>query len=188
MAKYIKLSGGQFAEEATVLGATTSAANEGLVPELNAAGQINPALLNAAITGANKIPILDGNGRLDASTMPAGFGVDQNVVLATEALSAGDFVNVHAGGVRKADAATNKPAHGFVLSAVANGAQANVIAEGTNTAVSGLTMGPVWLSATTPGAATNTPPSGTGKLVQPLGKAVSATAVNFQQGPVTVLA
>lgn len=188
MAKYLKLSNGVFAEEATVVGTTTSAANAGLVPELNASGQLNAALLGAAATGAGKIPILDGNGRLDATTMPAGFGVDQNLITATEALSAGEFVNVHAGGVRKADAATNKPAHGFVLSAVANGAQATVVAEGTNTSVSSLTMGPVWLSATTPGAATNTPPTGAGKIVQPLGTAVSSSAVNFQQGPVTVLA
>ena len=188
MAKYLKLAGGIFAEEATVVGATTSAANAGLVPELNASGQLNPALINAATTGANKIAMLDANGRLDATTMPAGFGVDQNIVTATEALSAGDFVNIHAGGVRKADAATNKPAHGFVLVGVANGAAATVIAEGTNTSVSGLAMGPVWLSATTPGAATNTPPTGTGKIVQSLGAAVSPTAVNFQQGPVTLLA
>lgn len=188
MAKFLKLLGGIFAEEATVVGATTSAANAGLVPELNANGQLNAALINAATTGANKVALLDGNGRLDASTMPAGFGVDQNLITATEALSAGDFVNVHAGGVRKADAATNKPAHGFVLASVANGAQANVVAEGTNTAVTGLTMGPVWLSATTPGAATNTPPSGSGKIVQPLGAAVSPTSINYQQGPVTLLA
>lgn len=188
MTKYLKTSNGGFAEESTVLGATTSAANEGLVPELNADGQLNPALLNAAPTGANKIPVLDGNGRLDVTTMPSGFGLDANIITATEALSAGDFVNIWSGGVRKADAATNKPAHGFVLSAVSNGGAATVQAEGTNTAVTGLTLGPVWLSASTPGAATNAPPSGAGKIVQTLGSAVSATAVNFQTGPVILLA
>jgi hypothetical protein len=188
MAKYLKIASGGFAEEATVVGATTSAANQGLVPELNALGTLNPALVGAAATGAGKIPILDGNGRLDSTTMPAGFGVDQNIVTASETLSAGDFVNVWSGGVRKADAATNKPAHGFVLSAVANAASATVVAEGTNTAITGLTLGPVWLSASTPGAATNNPPTGTGKIVQAIGVAVSTTAVNFQQGPSTLLA
>ncbi|RYF41284.1 MAG: hypothetical protein EOO27_46505, partial [Comamonadaceae bacterium] len=38
---------------------------------------------------------------------------------------------------------TGKEAHGFVLEAVANGAQANVYFEGTNTQVTGQTPGPV---------------------------------------------
>lgn len=188
MTKYLKLSGGAFAEEATVVGATTSGANAGLVPELNASGILNPALLNAALNGANRILMLDGAGKADPSIMPNGFGVDANIVTATEALSAGDFVNVHSGGVRKADASNNRPAHGFVTAAVASAGAATVVAEGTNTGLAGLTLGPVYLSATTPGAATSTPPSGAGKIVQPLGVAVSTTAVNFQQGPVTLLA
>lgn len=188
MPKYLKTANGGFAEEATVVGVTTSAANAGLIPELNANGQINPALINAAVTGAFKVPLLDANGRLDAATMPSGYGDDQNIVTATEALSAGDFVNIHSGGVRKADASTNKPAHGFVLASVASGQPATVMSEGTNTSVSGLTMGPVWLSTTTPGAAQSTPPSGSGKLMQPIGAAVSATAINFQQHIPTLLA
>ncbi len=188
MAKFLKLLGGIFAEEESVVGATTSAANAGKLPELNASGTLNPALLNASTTGPSKVVQLDGSGKLDPSVIPSGFGVDANVLTASEALSAGDFVNIWSGGVRKADASTNKPAHGFVASAVANGGSATVIAEGTNTSVSGLTTGPVWLSGTTPGAASNTPPTGTGKIVQPIGTAVASGAVNFQQGPVTLLA
>lgn len=141
---------------------------------------------------AGKVVALDGTGRLDSSMMPVGIGADTNTATATEALSAGNFVNIWNNGgvvsVRKADAATNKEAHGFVLASVALGAAATIFSEGSNTGLTGLTPGSrYYLSATTPGAATSTPPSAAGQIVQFVGVAVSTTAVNFEAGdPITL--
>jgi hypothetical protein len=142
---------------------------------------------------AGKIPALDSTGRLPTNMMPSGIGADTQVIQASEALAAGDLVNIHNvtgnARVRKADAATaGKEAHGFVLAAVASGANATVYFEGTNAQVTGQTPGPVYLSATTPGLATGTPPAASGNVVQRVGLAVSATAVNFEQGAAVTLA
>lgn len=133
---------------------------------------------------ANKVPSLDAAGKLDATMMPTGIGADTAVVTASEALSAGDWVNIwsNAGAfaVRKADASVaGKEAHGFVIAAVANAAAATVYFEGSNTSVTGQTPGKVYLS-TTPGVGTPTPPAGAGNVVQLVGFAVSATTVNAQ--------
>lgn len=148
---------------------------------------------SAGAANAGDIPALDDTGRLDASMMPTGIGADTAVVQASEALAAGDYVNVWSSAgsfrVRKADASTSgKEAHGFVLSAVASGANATVYFEATNTQVTGQTPGPVWLSAATPGAGTSAAPTGTGNVQQRIGFATSATAVNFQSQPPIVLA
>lgn len=140
---------------------------------------------------ADKIPALDGNGRLDASMMPTGIGADTAVIQASEALAAGDLVNVHNSGgarVRKADASTvGKEAHGFVLAGVGSGANATVYFEGANGQVTGLTPGVVYLS-TTPGLATNTVPTAPGNVVQRVGLATAATSLNFESSPPITLA
>ena len=111
--------------------------------------------------------------------------------ITSEALAAGDLVNIwNSGGAkaRKADATTaGKEAHGFVLAAFGSGVPAAVYFEGTNTAVTGLTPGPQFLN-TTAGAASSTAPSGSGNVVQRVGVAVSATAFNFQLYSPIVLA
>jgi hypothetical protein len=162
----------------------------------NGTGGLAEFEASAASTGApdaGKIPALDASGRLDSSLMPTGIGADTQVIQASEALAAGDLVNIHnvAGNarVRKADAATaGKEAHGFVLAAVGSGANATVYFEGTNAQVTGQTPGPVFLSAATPGLATTTPPAASGNVVQRIGVAVSATAINFEQGAAVTLA
>ena len=140
---------------------------------------------------SGKIPHLDGNGRLPSTMMPTGIGADTATIAASEALAAGDFVNVwNSSGakVRKADASVaGKEAHGFVLAAVSNGANATVYFEGTNDQVTSQTPGVVYLSAATAGLATATAPSGTGQVVQRLGFAISATAINFQSAVPIVL-
>ncbi len=166
MAKYLKNNAGTTQEEATV-GTSGGAGDSG------------------------KIPHLDGNGRIDTSFMPTGIGADTKTITSSEALSAGDFVNIHNSSgakVRKADASTSgKEAHGFVKAAVANGAAATVYFEGANDQVTGQTPGAVFLS-TTAGAATATAPSATGQIVQRIGFAVAATEINFQSQPPIVLA
>jgi hypothetical protein len=167
MAKFLKNNAGTITEEATV--GTSSGSGD-----------------------ASKIAHLDANGRFDQSFMPTGIGADTKVITASEALSAGDFVNIHnstGAKARKADASVSgKEAHGFVKAAVANGANATVYFEGANDQVTGQTPGPVFLSATTPGAATSTAPSGSGQVVQRIGFAVATTEINFQSQPPIVLA
>lgn len=133
---------------------------------------------------------LDDSGRIDNSMMPVGIGADTSTISASETLAAGDWVNVwnNSGAkVRKADATTaGKEAHGFVLAAVTSGNPATVYFEGTNTQVSGQTPGPVFLQ-TTAGVGGPTVPSASGNVVQQIGVAVSATAVNFERSaPVTL--
>lgn len=153
--------------------------------------EVSAVQASAGAGDAGKIPALDAAGRFDASMMPVGIGADTATITASEALSAGDWVNVWnstGAKVRKADATTaGKEAHGFVLAAVSNGAAATVYFEGQNTAVTGQTAGVVYLS-TTAGAGSATAPTGAGNVVQRIGFAVSATSVNFQSQPPVVLA
>lgn len=166
MPKFIKQNAGALVEEATV----------------TAGGAPN----------AGKVPELDGNGRLHNSMMPTGIGADTAVIAASEALAAGDFINVwdsSGAKVRKADgSAAGKPANGFVLTAVASGANATVYFEGTNDQVSGQTPGEVFLSATAAGKTVAEAPTGAGKVVQSLGIAISPTAINFERGAPIILA
>ena len=150
------------------------------------------ATVTSAGTGNDgDLVALDPSGRLDNSVMPVGIGVDTKTIAASEALAAGDWVNVWnstGAKVRKADATTaGKEAHGFVLAAVSSGGNALVYFEGTNTQVSGQTPGPVYLQ-TTAGTGGATIPSASGNVVQNLGVAISATEVNFERGTPVVLA
>ena len=145
---------------------------------------------SAGASNAGDIVSLDDTGKIDASMMPVGIGADVVNLTATEALNAGDWVNIHAGGVRKADATTaGKEADGFVLAAVGSGATASVYKEGTNTQLTGLTLGATLYLSTTPGLASATPPSANGNVLQRVGKAVSTTSADWERGePVTLVA
>jgi hypothetical protein len=147
---------------------------------------------SAGAGDAGKIPALDAAGKLDTTFMPTGVGADTASITTSEALAAGDLVNIHnstGAKARKADASVSgKEAHGFVLSAAGSGASATVYFEGTNTQVTGLTPGVQFLSAATPGLATGTAPTTAGNVVQRVGFATSATALNFQSQPPVLLA
>jgi hypothetical protein len=141
---------------------------------------------SAGAADAGKIIALDSTGRVDPTMMPVGIGAEAITATATEALTAGNFVNVYnnagAIGVRKADATTNaKPANGFVLIGVANAAVATVyLISQTNTALTGLTAGAEYWLSTTPGGVITTAPAAAGNLVQFLGFAASATSLVFE--------
>jgi hypothetical protein len=193
--KFIKNSAGQLSEEAA-LTTSVGASDAQKIPALNASGVLDATIVNAATTSAGagsagKVVALDSAGRIDNTMLPVGLGPDTVTILTSEALSAGDWVNVHnvSGNarVRKADATvTGKEAMGFVLAGAGSGASATVYFEGTNTAVTGQTPGLVYL-ATTAGAGTTTAPSASANIVQAIGYAVSATAVNAQfQRPITL--
>jgi hypothetical protein len=160
-------------------------------------GRIREILATVISSGAvddGKIVALDSTGRLDTSVMPVGMGAETKSIQASEALSAGDLVNIwnSAGSarVRKADAsAAGKEANGFVLSSVSNGASATVYLEGTVTGLGGLVVGErMFLSDITPGAVVNVAPTGTNKVVQYVGTAVSASEFSFEPDGGVILA
>lgn len=164
--KFLRLIGGVFTE---VFGVQTS----------------------AGAANAGDIPALDDTGRLDNSLMPVGIGADTAQLVASEALAAGNWINVwnDAGTakMRKADATVaGKETDGFVLAAVSSGASGTAYFEGTNTQVTGQTPGAVYLQ-TTAGLGGATVPNAAGNVVQRVGTAVSTTAVNYERGtPVTL--
>lgn len=150
------------------------------------ATEVSATQQSTGATNGGDLVALNDQGKLDDSVLPTGIGADMALLTASEALAAGDFVNIYnnagTANMRKADASGGiaKMAHGFVKANVASGAQGAAYFEGTNDQVSGLTPGNVWLSATTAGKATNTPPTGASVISQPLGTAISATSVNAE--------
>jgi hypothetical protein len=144
---------------------------------------------SAGAGDANKIVATSSDGRLDASLMPVGIGAATITVVASEALAAGDFVNIHDSTgtkVRKADSSNGRPAHGFVLAAVANAANATVYLQGVNTGLTSLTPGQLRFLGTA-GASTATAPTTAGHLVQELGVCISTTGLNFEYNDYTQL-
>ena len=191
--KVLKNAAGVLTEE-TTLTTSAGAGDANKLVALNASGVLDDSILNASVTSsAGKTVKLDGAGKLDVTVMPVGIGADTAVITASEALVAGDLVNIwnnaSAFNVRKADASTaGKEAHGFVLSAVANAGAATVYFEGTNTQMTGLVPGNQFLSSVTAGKTAAAAATGTGKVVQVVGFAVSATSMNFQAELPIVLA
>jgi len=194
--KFLKNSSGTLAEEFAV-NASAGAGDADKIPALNSSGILDATIVNSKTASAGAgdsgvVVALDTTGRIDSSMMPVGIAADTQVIVASEALAAGDYVNVwnNTGtpSVRKADASTSgKEAHGFVLSAVSSAGNATVYFEGTNTQVSGQTAGVVFLSDTTAGQGKASAPTGTGKTVQRIGFATTATSVNFQSlEPITL--
>lgn len=153
--------------------------------------EVSGLAASAGAGDAGKIPQLDGTGRLDPTMMPVGLGADTALITTSEALAAGDYVNIHnsAGAkARKADATTvGKEAHGFVLAAFASATVATIYFESTNTQVTGQTPGVIYLS-TVAGLGTTTAPTAAGQTVQVIGYATSATTVNFNANDTVLLA
>ena len=100
-------------------------------PELKAATQAGGG------ANADRIAALDASGKWDTTMMPTGTGPASQSVQTSEALSAGDYVNVYDSGgntrVQKADASnTAKHANGFVLEDYGSGVSATVYFFGVN--------------------------------------------------------
>lgn len=176
---------------------SAGAADADKIVATNASGFVDPTTLNATVDSvgvadAAKIVQLGADGLLDPSVMPSGIGADTASIVASEALAAGDLVNVwnDAGTpkVRKADATTEgRETVGFVLAGVASGATATVRFEGRLTGLTGLTPGATQYMSTTPGARTESPASATGNVYQAVGVAVSSTSLDFEpQQPITM--
>lgn len=142
----------------------------------------------AASTGvadAGKIICTNASGQLDATLLPSGISAPTETVQAVEALSAGDLVNIHnvtgSARVRKANATSGIPANGFVLSAVASGANALVYLEGNNTALTGLTIGSTYFLGATGGVTTTPNTTTSGAIIQEVGSAIRTTAIAWNR-------
>jgi len=133
---------------------------------------------------AGKVPVLKADGTLDSTLFGAGISGDSTMLPASENLTAGNFVNIWDDTgvfkVRKADATTyGKQAVGFVLDSILATESVKVYFEGTNTAVTGVAAGNVYLH-TTAGGFTATPPTTTGNVIQKIGIGISATSINVE--------
>lgn len=199
--KVVSLNASGLVDDTIINAKNTSAGagDAGKIPKLNASGILDDTIINAKNTSAGagdagKITKLDSAGKLDMSMMPVGLGAETDQITASEALAAGDFVNIWANsGVkcRKADASTaGKKADGFVLSAVSSAATATVYRiSQSNTQLTGMTPGAVqYLSQSTAGGHVEVCPSTAGQVVQILGIARSATELIFAPGPAITLA
>jgi hypothetical protein len=169
-------------------------ANDGKYLTLEAGRQKQELALQASAGAgdAGKLVRLDGTGRFDNSMLPLGVGSDSRTITTSEAVAAGDMINVwnNAGlRARKADATTSgKEANGFVIAAFGSGASATVFFEGTVTGLTGLTIGARYYLNTTAGTVTTTPLSGSGNVHQYIGAALSATELTFEPDDGIILA
>lgn len=139
---------------------------------------------SAGAADAGKIVATDSTGRINLNMMPVGIGANTTQVPASEALTAGKFVNfwqdTNVLKVRLADNSNARQADGYVSAAVASGATATVFPlDTTNAAMTGLTPGGrYWLG--TAGGVIAAPLDATdaanaNKVCQELGTAKSAT-------------
>ena len=190
--RFLALIAGRTRQVIAILTSSGPADGEKIVAT-NADGVLDDSIMGAATSGNSVVVKTLPDGTLDPSTMPTGIGADVKNIVASEALAAGDLVNVwnDAGTVkvRKADAtAEGKEAVGFVKAVAALNASAAVYFEGRISGLSGLTPGDrMFTSAATAGASTATPPSAAGNVVQYIGTAVSATEIDFERGePITL--
>ena len=106
---------------------------------------------------------------------------------AYESLAAGNTVNIfvyqNSAFVRKASAATNATeADGFVTENYTAGASAKVYFAGLNRSLTGLDIGAEYFLSELPGGITKTPPTGTGTIIQRIGKAISSTYLLLKLG------
>lgn len=143
---------------------------------------VEATVISAGAGSNGEIVALDSGGRIDVSVLPVGVGPDVTSIITSEALVAGDYVNIYNNSgtpnARKADASNDRPAHGFVRDAFSSSATAIVYFEGPNDDKSGLTPGArQYLS--TAGGVTATAPVLPGSVIsQFLGIAINATTIN----------
>ena len=145
--------------------------------------QIVPISSTSGVTDASKIVQTGADGRLDASLMPPSITGQVKVLPASEALTAGELVNIWSDAgtikVRKADASNSRLAVGYVAAGVLSGADASIYVEGIMTGLTGFVPGLAWLGDA--GAITQTPPSsGSGGISQIVGTCLSATEMEFE--------
>lgn len=147
---------------------------------------------SAGAGDAGAMVALDAAGKLSATMLPAGVGQLVKNIVTFENLAARDLVNFYLDSgtlkARKADADNGLPVHGYVTSAVTAPAAVDVFFDGIIPGFTGLTKGARQYLSATAGGRTETPPSGSGNLVQYIGIAVSDTEIEFDPDDYVVLA
>lgn len=155
--------------------------------------QVEATVVSAGAGDAGEVVALDSSGKIDVSVLPTGVGPNVKVILASEAIGAGKYVNVWDNGgtpnIRLADNSNGREAHGFVKDAVASAANGTVYFEGTNDDLSALTPGARQYLGTA-GGVTATPPTfgGGAAIHQLVGSAISATEIDTDIDDCVVLA
>lgn len=155
--------------------------------------QVEATVVSIGAGDAGEVVALDSSGKLDVSVLPTGVGPNVKVILASENIAAGKYINIYdnAGtpNVRLADNSNSREAHGFLLDAVTSGNNATVYFEGTNNDLSGLTAGARQYLGTA-GGVTATPPTfaGGAQISQLVGTAISATEIDTDIDDCVVLA
>lgn len=138
---------------------------------------------------ASKIKVFAGTNGLDGEVI-ADYSIPLDKlsgtpVVASEALTAGNLVNIHNSTglfrMRKAKADPTFHADGYILADTASGAIGMLYSFGYNPFMTGLSPGQQFLS-TTAGTCSSSPPSTVGKLHQKVGVAAGATVLNFTPG------
>lgn len=160
--------------------------------QLGTAGLEEKAATDSSAGAGNSgdLVALDAAGKIALNMLPTGIGPSSKSLQASENMTAPCLVNIwdDAGSfkIRYADAATNKPANGFLLASVTSGANGDVYFEGEITGMSGITPVNYWLSATVPGGVQTTIPTTTGHIAQYIGKGLSSTSLDFEAAqPIT---
>lgn len=157
--------------------------------------QYTPVVASAGAADGGKFVALGPDGKLDSSVYNAGTGVSTRPIVASEAIGAGKFVNeyLNAGAlnIRLADNSNGRPAHGFVIAAVASaGTGAVYDLDAVNSGLSGLTIGSDYFLGTAGGVITpalDATTAATGAIDQKLGKALSVTELKTQDFDYVVL-
>ena len=89
-------------------------------PTLNVPYEVEATVTSTGVAEAGDVVALDANGKLDMSVLPTGIGADVAIILASENLGAGDFVNIYnnagTANVRLADATAANAATGIDIS------------------------------------------------------------------------
>lgn len=150
---------------------------------------------SAGAANAGDIVALGADGKIDSSMVTGGSGPSTRPIVASEAIGAGKFVNIYANAgvlnVRLADNSNNRPANGFVLTAVASAGTAAVYdLDAVNSGLSGLTIGADYYLGTAGGVITPALDSTTataGSIDQKLGVALSLTELDTDDHDYVVL-
>lgn len=190
--RFLALVLGRFKQIAAITSSAGAGDAEKIVATAASTGILDDSIMGAAETGNSKVLKTKIDGTIDPSVLPTGVGAATATIVASEILATNDLVNVWndvgTPKVRKADAtAEGKEANGFVLAGVASAANATVYFDDRITGLTSKTPGARQYLSTTPGTMTETPPSTAGNVVQCIGVAYSATAVDFEpQEPITL--
>ena len=154
--------------------------------------QVEATVVSTGAADAGEIVALDSSGKIDVSVLPTGVGPNVKLVLASEAIGAGKYVNIYDNGgtpnVRLADNSNGREAHGFVKDAVASAANATVYFEGTNDDLSSLTPGARQYLGTAGGVTAIAPVFPAATIHQLVGSAISTTEIDTDIDDCIVLA